>query len=108
MRSPRPFDAQDGTQLLSTEAWYTLNTLPGYVAPVSDGLYELEDGILTGGAQFDTEHAGYTGTGFVSGYRHGRARRRGSTSTRPRPATTGWRCATPTARTRSTARRRSP
>ena len=68
MRSPRPFDAQDGTKLLSTEAWYTLNKLPGYVAPVSDGLYELEDGIMTGGAKFDTEHAGYTGTGFVSGY----------------------------------------
>ena len=68
VRSPRPFDAQDGTQLLSTEAWYTLNTLPGYVAPVSEGLYELEDGLLTGGAQFDTEHAGYSGTGFVSGF----------------------------------------
>jgi hypothetical protein len=67
LRSPRPFDAQDGTKLLSTEAWYTLNTLPGYVAPVSDGLYELEDGVMTGGAKFDTEHAGYTGTGFVAG-----------------------------------------
>ena len=68
VRSPRPFDAQDGTKLLSTEAWYTLNKLPGYVAPVGDGLYELEDGIMTGGAKFDTEHAGFTGTGFVSGY----------------------------------------
>jgi PKD repeat protein len=68
VRSPRPFAAQDGEALLSTEAWYTLNTLPGYVAPVSDGLYELEDGLLTGGAQFDTEHAGYSGTGFVSGF----------------------------------------
>ena len=29
MRSPRPFAAQDGTELLSTEAWYTLNKLPG-------------------------------------------------------------------------------
>lgn len=68
VRSPRPFEAQDGEPLLSTEAWYTLNKLPGYVAPVSDGLYELEDGLLTGGAQFDTEHAGYSGTGFVSGF----------------------------------------
>jgi hypothetical protein len=68
VRSPRPFDAADGSKLLSTEAWYTLNTLPGYVAPVGDGLYELEDGLLTGGAKFDTEHAGYTGTGFVSGF----------------------------------------
>ena len=68
VRSPRPFDAADGEKLLSTEAWYTLNKLPGYVAPVGDGLYELEDGLLTGGARFDTEHAGYTGAGFVSGY----------------------------------------
>jgi PKD repeat protein len=68
VRSPRPFEAEGGEPLLSTEAWYTLNQLPGYVAPVTDGLYELEDGLLTGGAQFDTEHAGYTGTGFVSGF----------------------------------------
>jgi PKD repeat protein len=68
VRSPRPFEAEDGEPLLSTEAWYTLNNLPGYVAPVSEGLYELEDGVLSGGAQFDTEHAGYTGTGFVSGF----------------------------------------
>ncbi|HET9900753.1 MAG TPA: family 16 glycoside hydrolase [Actinomycetes bacterium] len=68
VRSPRPFTAQGGEELLSTEAWYTLNKLPGYVAPISDGLYELEDGLLTGGAQFDTEHAGYSGTGFVSGF----------------------------------------
>jgi hypothetical protein len=68
VRSPRPFTAEGGEELLSTEAWYTLNNLPGYVAPVSAGLYELEDGVMTGGAKFDTEHAGYTGTGFVSGY----------------------------------------
>ena len=67
VRSPRPFEAEGGEPLLSTEAWYTLNKLPGYVAP-ADGLYELEDGQLTGGAQFDTEHAGYTGAGFVSGF----------------------------------------
>ena len=34
----------------------------------ADGLYELEEGLLTGGAQFDTEHPGYTGAGFVSGF----------------------------------------
>ena len=68
VRSPRPFQAEGGEELLSTEAWYTLNTLPGYVAPVGDGLYELEDGLLTGGAQFDTEHAGYSGSGYVAGF----------------------------------------
>ncbi|MDA0169424.1 DUF1080 domain-containing protein [Solirubrobacter taibaiensis] len=67
VRSPRPFAAADGTELLSTEAWYTLNKLPGYVAPVSEGFLELEEGILAGGAKPDTEHAGFTGTGFVSG-----------------------------------------
>ena len=68
VRSPRPFSREGGESLWSTEAWYTLNALPGYVAPVGDGLYEAEDGLLTGGAQFDTEHAGYSGTGFVSGF----------------------------------------
>ncbi len=67
VRSPRPFEAEGGEPLLSTEAWYTLNKLPGYVAPAG-GLYELEDGQLAGGAQFDTEHAGFSGTGYVSGY----------------------------------------
>ncbi|MDA0180355.1 DUF1080 domain-containing protein [Solirubrobacter phytolaccae] len=67
VRSPRPFAAADGSEILSTEAWYTLNTLPGYVAPASDGFFELEDGTFAGGAKVDTEHAGFTGNGFVSG-----------------------------------------
>ena len=33
----------------------------------ADGIYELEDGVLTGTAGIDTEHAGYTGSGFVDG-----------------------------------------
>lgn len=68
VRSPRPFEADDGEPLLSTEAWYTLNNLPGYVDPSAEGLYELEDGVLAGGAQFDTEHPGFSGSGFVSGF----------------------------------------
>ena len=67
VRSQRPFASDTGEELWNTEAWYTLNKLPGYVAPVGDGLYELEEATLTGGAKFDTEHAGYTGSGFVSG-----------------------------------------
>src|SRR5690606_10545108 len=62
------FEADDGEPLLSTEAWYTLNNLPGYVDPSAEGLYELEDGVLAGGAQFDTEHPGFSGSGFVSGF----------------------------------------
>ncbi len=71
VRSPRPFESASNETLWSTEAWYTLNSYPGYVAedpePAPDGIYELEDGELTGTAGIDTEHAGYTGSGFVDG-----------------------------------------
>ncbi|MCP3422926.1 family 16 glycoside hydrolase [Nocardioides pinisoli] len=71
VRSPRPFESASGETLWSTEAWYTLNSYPGYVAeepePAPDGIYELEDGELSGTAGIDTEHAGYTGSGFVDG-----------------------------------------
>lgn len=71
LRSPRPFSAASGETLWSTEAWYTLNTYPGYVAPPPEpapfGLYELEDGELSGSANIQTEHAGYSGSGFVAG-----------------------------------------
>lgn len=71
LRSPRPFDAASGETLWSTEAWYTLNTYPGYVEPEPEpapfGLYELEDGDLTGSANIQTEHAGFSGSGFVAG-----------------------------------------
>ena len=71
LRSPRPFASATDETLWSTEAWYTLNSYPGYVAtdpePAPDGIYELEDGELAGSAGIDTEHAGYTGSGFVAG-----------------------------------------
>ena len=38
VRSPRPFEAEGGEPLLSTEAWYTVNKLPGYVAPARRAL----------------------------------------------------------------------
>ncbi|WP_139984519.1 family 16 glycoside hydrolase [Nocardioides litoris] len=72
VRSPRPFASADGDALYSTEVWYTLNALPGYVAPpappATQGLYELEDGEFSGSARTDTEHAGYSGDGFVAGF----------------------------------------
>ena len=71
LRSPRPFASASNETLWSTEAWYTLNSYPGYVEPEPeapvDGIYELEDGVLTGSAGIATEHAGYTGSGFVDG-----------------------------------------
>ena len=71
LRSPRPFASASGQSLWSTEAWYTLNSYPGYVepppTPAPFGLYELEDGELSGSARIDTEHAGYSGSGFVAG-----------------------------------------
>ncbi|MFJ1747334.1 family 16 glycoside hydrolase [Streptomyces sp. NPDC088116] len=66
VRSPRPFASAEGEQLWSTEAWYTLNALPGPEQPVTS--YDAESARLTGGADIDTEHAGYTGGGFVDGF----------------------------------------
>ncbi|MFI6698272.1 family 16 glycoside hydrolase [Streptomyces sp. NPDC050509] len=66
IRSPRPFASAAGEQLWSTEAWYTLNARPGPEQPVTS--YDAESGRLSGGADIDTEHAGYTGGGFVDGF----------------------------------------
>lgn len=66
VRSPRPFASDTGDQLWSTEAWYTLNARPGPEQPVTS--YDAESARLAGGAGIDTEHAGYTGGGFVDGF----------------------------------------
>ncbi|MGK3208542.1 family 16 glycoside hydrolase [Amycolatopsis sp. MEPSY49] len=66
VRSPRPFASESGTALWSTEAWYTLNSLPG--GPPASVTYEAERATLTGGAGVNTDHPGYQGTGFVDGY----------------------------------------
>ncbi|WP_410652423.1 family 16 glycoside hydrolase [Amycolatopsis sp. cmx-4-54] len=66
VRSPRPFAAESGAALWSTEAWYTLNSLVG--GPAASTTYEAERAALSGGAGTNTNHAGYTGTGFVDGY----------------------------------------
>ncbi|MYX04106.1 MULTISPECIES: family 16 glycoside hydrolase [unclassified Streptomyces] len=66
IRSPRPFSSAAGTELWSTEAWYTLNSLPGDQPPATQ--YEAEEATLSGGAGFDTEHAGYSGGGFVDNF----------------------------------------
>ncbi|MFH9093775.1 family 16 glycoside hydrolase [Streptomyces albidoflavus] len=66
LRSPRPFSSAKGTELWSTEAWYTLNSLPGDQPQAT--LYEAEEATLTGGAGVDTEHAGYSGGGFVDNF----------------------------------------
>ncbi|GAA1163105.1 hypothetical protein GCM10009654_19790 [Streptomyces hebeiensis] len=66
VRSPRPFASASGEQLWSTEAWYTLNARPGPAQPVTS--YDAESARLSGGADIDTEHAGYTGGGFVDGF----------------------------------------
>ncbi|PXY28909.1 hypothetical protein BAY59_14695 [Prauserella coralliicola] len=63
VHTPRPFAAESGEQLWSTEAWYTLNRL-------SDGStaspeYEAESAALAGGTGFNTNHTGYSGAGFV-------------------------------------------
>ncbi|MCW6003987.1 DUF1080 domain-containing protein [Micromonospora sp. CPCC 205371] len=66
LRSPRPFTAANGEELWNTEAWYTLNNIPG---PQPDQVfYEAEEGNREGGARIDTDHRGYSGVGFVAGY----------------------------------------
>lgn len=65
LRSPRPFSSEAGRPLWSTEAWYTLNALPGAQPGTA---HEAESATLTGGAVVDTEHEGYSGSGFVEGY----------------------------------------
>ncbi|MFC3687913.1 CBM35 domain-containing protein [Aquipuribacter hungaricus] len=68
LRSPRPFAAADGTELWNTEAWYTLNSLPGYEAPADRGYHEAEEATLRFGANVQTEHSGYSGAGFAGGF----------------------------------------
>jgi hypothetical protein len=65
IRSPRPFASASGQELWNTEAWYTLNAIPGYETPADSGFYEAEEAALLGGMQFDTEHSGYSGSGFA-------------------------------------------
>jgi uncharacterized protein YegP (UPF0339 family) len=66
VQSPRPFTSDTGEQLWSTEAWYTLNALVGNGFQDTD--YEAEAAAMGGGAVVNTDHAGYSGTGFVAGY----------------------------------------
>ncbi|WP_345651604.1 family 16 glycoside hydrolase [Streptomyces siamensis] len=67
VRSPRPFASASGEALWSTEAWYTLNALPGKQPPPAT-LYEAEEARLTGTAGINTDHTGYSGSGFVDRY----------------------------------------
>ncbi|WP_265522348.1 family 16 glycoside hydrolase [Oerskovia flava] len=67
VRSPRPFASAEGTELLSTEAWYTLNSLPGYVAPADRGWYEAELAQPLGASGIAKDHSNYSGTGFAAG-----------------------------------------
>jgi hypothetical protein len=66
LRSPRPFAAESGQSLWNTEAWYTLNALVGGTGQATD--HEAETAGLSGGASVNTDHPGYSGTGFVDGY----------------------------------------
>ncbi|AIV32294.1 family 16 glycoside hydrolase [Streptomyces sp. CCM_MD2014] len=67
VRSPRPFTSASGETLWSTEAWYTLNEMPGKQPPAAT-LYEAEEARLTGKAGVNTDHVGYSGSGFVDRY----------------------------------------
>ncbi|MDR7384261.1 family 16 glycoside hydrolase [Promicromonospora iranensis] len=66
LRSPRPFADVEGRELWNTEAWYTLNAIPGYKAPT--GFQEAEEATLRGSANVANEHNGYSGSGFAAGF----------------------------------------
>lgn len=42
--------------------------LPGFSSSASAADYQVESGALTGGATVQTDHSGYTGTGFAGGF----------------------------------------
>ncbi|MCB7135867.1 family 16 glycoside hydrolase [Cellulosimicrobium marinum] len=75
LRSPRPFASAEGAELLSTEAWYTLNSLPGYVAPADRGWYEAELAQPLGGSSIAADHSNYSGSGFAAGMQNAGAGR---------------------------------
>jgi glucose/arabinose dehydrogenase len=66
IRSPRPFTSADGEELWNTEAWYTLNEIPGGVIQRVNQ-YEAEEG-RTLGVNNETDHAAYSGSGFAAGF----------------------------------------
>ncbi|MFY1693174.1 family 16 glycoside hydrolase [Plantactinospora sp. WMMB782] len=66
LRSPRPFSSADGEELWNTEAWYTLNEIPGRVVQPQT-FFEAEEG-RTVGVGMATDHAGYSGAGFAAGF----------------------------------------
>ncbi|MFD5899286.1 MULTISPECIES: family 16 glycoside hydrolase [unclassified Streptomyces] len=63
VQSPRPFAAESGAELWSTEAWYSLNTLADGSKPPP--VYEAESASLDGGTGFNDNHSGYSGAGFI-------------------------------------------
>ena len=108
---PRPFASATGAVAVEHRGLvHAQHAAPARrAARPAHRLYEPRTARLSGAAGIDTEHTGYTGSGFVAGYRHGRRRHRRSRSTSPRPATYDARAAaTPTAPTRSRAPRREP
>ncbi|TDC38475.1 DUF1080 domain-containing protein [Micromonospora sp. 15K316] len=66
VRSPRPFSSADGEELWNTEAWYTLNEIPGRVVQPQT-FFEAEEG-RTVGVGMATDHAAYSGAGFAAGF----------------------------------------
>ena len=64
-----PSPRAPGEELWNTEAWYTLNSLPGYEAPAAIGLLRGRGGPARQRRRASqTEHSGYSGSGFVGGF----------------------------------------
>lgn len=65
VRSPRPFRADDGEELWSTEVWYTANVVPGYVGPPAP-FYEAEHEVPIGESRIASSQGNYSGDGYVT------------------------------------------
>lgn len=56
-------------QLAEFEIYGQSGSIPTPTPPTtSSGMYEAESAALSGGAKVNTDHSGYSGTGFVDGY----------------------------------------
>lgn len=67
VRSPRPFSSESGQSLWSTEAWYTLNAIPGDTPPPSSGNLALNRPATADSACAATEGPAKAVNGSVTG-----------------------------------------
>gem|GEM_PF-221833 len=66
--TPTPTPTSTPTPTLTPTPTSTPTPTPTPTSTPSGGTYQAESAALSGGAKVNTDHAGYTGSGFVDGY----------------------------------------